>query len=649
MSEAATKITTPLALSRTSQCTITPPWFVQHQQPGFCPRKGSFMPLVNGEEAFDAVHQAIEQARKSVCIICWGFQPSMHFVRDGVSPSIGRLLETLAGRGIKVRILCFAFELTFGPDFVQRYVNVTGIKQGLDESNTPGRHDRRIEDRPVSSTDRQYEYDVRWYNLYDDNQEIEDVVRKKLQARFGDQRMENLHFRSRGFSKEDRARIAMMEHEDKGLSTETLGVLAFAPSHHQKMVLVDYEDASAATGFVMGHNMLDEYWDRCDHSYRRQPPNVGRNGMLPRQDLSSRITGPIVGDLFRNFAEAWKKETGETLPAPRFDDYKPRQDSCNLPVMAQILQTQPQTGVTDIKTCYLQAANNATSSIYIENQYFRWPPLAEKIKAAAKQQTAGGRDPAKHDVLYVFVVTNASESGMGKGAINTYRMLDSLGRADTIPEVTRLEKGDDIDRQIRINDKELESLNKEKSQLDETARLTMGYASADITRRYQSINERIAAVEARRNALKKQKAKLQDKKTAILPEERPGLKIHVCTLVAPDTPKGMEWVDVYVHAKLMIVNDTFMTLGSANINTRSMETDSELNIAHFEPRITRPLRQRLWGIHTGGIGAQDDPAEAFDSWREIIKKNKDLRFEKQPPLASLIEFYRGSSDRSNKD
>nr|CUV43046.1 protein of unknown function [Ralstonia solanacearum] len=43
--------------------------------------------------------------------------------------------------------------------------------------------------------------------------------------------------------------------------------MAGEPSHHQKMVLVDYEMPERAVGFVMGHNTLDAYWDRDDHGY----------------------------------------------------------------------------------------------------------------------------------------------------------------------------------------------------------------------------------------------------------------------------------------------------------------------------------------------------------------------------------------------
>jgi len=46
------------------------------------------------------------------------------------------------------------------------------------------------------------------------------------------------------------------------------------------------------------------------------------------------------------------------------------------------------------------------------------------------------------------------------------------------------------------------------------------------------------------------------------------------------------------------IDDTFMTLGSANLNTRSMASDSELNILHDHPEVLRPASESLWDLHT---------------------------------------------------
>jgi phosphatidylserine/phosphatidylglycerophosphate/cardiolipin synthase-like enzyme len=632
----STAFKVPVLRSQMS-CTITPPWFVDGSE--YHPHQGTFKLLINGEAAFKAVYEAIEKAKKSVCVICWGFQPSMYFVRDGKSLMIGELLEQKARQGVRVRVLSWAFQ------FSDRLaLNVTGFKvgdQGLGESNTPGRWNVGISDKPDTSTEKQQAFDERWYRIYDAKQSYAGEFNRAVLRKIGDDfPMDKLTFTSRSYSGDDKKLVASHTYADQGLTQETKDTLSGYPSHHQKMVLVDYEDSKLAVGFVMGHNMLDAYWDTSSHSMKGRPhnPSSGPNGVAPRQDFSSRITGPIIGDIFLNFAQAWKKETGEDLPKSDFAKYPLRPMDDDQPVQAQILRTQPQHGRFDIRDAYLQAVGNATQCIYIENQYFRWPVLAEKIKEAAAKQTAWGRKPDEHGSLYLFAITNSTDEGMGVGTINTYRMLDSLGRADAIPAVAQSEKADALDKKLQGN----------ATQLYQVSRQGGPNGLGAHQQEYDKLR-------AERKQLLQEKKQLVEGKPqeVVKPEDRPGLKVHVCTIVAPDTKAGEPWVETYVHAKLMIIDDTFMTLGSANINTRSMESDSELNIAHHRPEISQPARKALWDLHTGkaaGERVADMPLPAaYKAWGKILDKNAFRNKSGGSPIAPLAEFLRMSPKRSNQD
>lgn len=216
------------------------------------------------------------------------------------------------------------------------------------------------------------------------------------------QRQEKLNslsplFVGRGFNLLERAEIAYRAASmalDPDISPDTVLALAGFVTHHQKTVLVNYELPVSAIGFVMGHNMLDEYWYTDSHSSMFRPgnrmdPRLGTNGKLPRKDISCRVTGPILEHLHHNFAIAWRKETGQDLMTIRnaavvAKDLKPRPIH-GTPLMAQLLRTPAQPGKHDIETLYLKAVNNATQFIYIENQYFRWPPLAELINKIAER------------------------------------------------------------------------------------------------------------------------------------------------------------------------------------------------------------------------------------------------------------------------
>lgn len=55
--------------------------------------------------------------------------------------------------------------------------------------------------------------------------------------------------------------------------------------------------------------------------------------------------------------------------------------------------------------------------------------------------------------------------------------------------------------------------------------------------------------------------------------------------------------DVYVHAKLFIVDDEWYSIGSANISYQSLRTDSEINVAVWDRDGAKKLRQDLWKEH----------------------------------------------------
>jgi phosphatidylserine/phosphatidylglycerophosphate/cardiolipin synthase-like enzyme len=76
---------------------------------------------------------------------------------------------------------------------------------------------------------------------------------------------------------------------------------------------------------------------------------------------------------------------------------------------------------------------------------------------------------------------------------------------------------------------------------------------------------------------------------------------------------------IYVHAKVCIVDDTWMTCGSDNFNRRSWTSDSEVTCATVAPELARDLRLQLWSEHLG-LSADDrrllDHAQAVDLWND---------------------------------
>ena len=54
---------------------------------------------------------------------------------------------------------------------------------------------------------------------------------------------------------------------------------------------------------------------------------------------------------------------------------------------------------------------------------------------------------------------------------------------------------------------------------------------------------------------------------------------------------------IYVHAKVGIVDDRWLTVGSANLNEHSLFNDSEVNVVVRDEALVRDTRLRLWSEH----------------------------------------------------
>lgn len=85
---------------------------------------------------------------------------------------------------------------------------------------------------------------------------------------------------------------------------------------------------------------------------------------------------------------------------------------------------------------------------------------------------------------------------------------------------------------------------------------------------------------------------------------------------------------IYVHSKVMIVDDELLTIGSANTNPRSFYLDNELNISIQNKDLAKKLRIDLWREHLQMYSEQFDliHSENFVAfWNKQIETNKKNR------------------------
>ncbi|GMH70633.1 hypothetical protein TrRE_jg4121 [Triparma retinervis] len=120
--------------------------------------------------------------------------------------------------------------------------------------------------------------------------------------------------------------------------------------------------------------------------------------------------------------------------------------------------------------------------------------------------------------------------------------------------------------------------------------------------------------------------------------------------------RGVKMEEIYVHDKLLIVDDRTTLIGSANINDRSLlgMRDSEVALLFHDVEtvetswagetvkvggFSNSLRCRLWREHLGeeGSGVEDPLGMGFDMWRHRARANRRL-FEASFPYMYRNEY-----------
>jgi phosphatidylserine/phosphatidylglycerophosphate/cardiolipin synthase-like enzyme len=122
-------------------------------------------------------------------------------------------------------------------------------------------------------------------------------------------------------------------------------------------------------------------------------------------------------------------------------------------------------------------------------------------------------------------------------------------------------------------------------------------------------------------------------------------RLLACTLFAR---AGKLADPVYVHAKIGIVDDAWLTIGSANLNDHSLFNDTEMNVVTHDTAIARQTRLRLWAEHLELSIDQvaGEPAQVIDDYWKPISKEQLARREAGEPLTHRLVRLAHVSRRS---
>jgi phosphatidylserine/phosphatidylglycerophosphate/cardiolipin synthase-like enzyme len=102
-----------------------------------------------------------------------------------------------------------------------------------------------------------------------------------------------------------------------------------------------------------------------------------------------------------------------------------------------------------------------------------------------------------------------------------------------------------------------------------------------------------------------------------------------------------DYEETYIHAKVAIVDDAAFTVGSANLNVRSMALDSELNLLSQSKDVAFELRSKLFRQCTNDEGPAQfgDMEKTFNKWLTLMEKNTKAMAKGQPLIGQIATFH----------
>uniref|UniRef100_A0A0E0PZW9 Phospholipase D n=1 Tax=Oryza rufipogon TaxID=4529 RepID=A0A0E0PZW9_ORYRU len=404
-------------------------------------------------------------------------------------------------------------------------------------------------------------------------------------------------------------------------------------THHQKTVIVDHDmPAGAGSGlrsivsFVGGLDLCDGRYDTQSHSLFRtldaahkdfhQPSiddaELAKGGPRePWHDIHSKLEGPIAWDVLYNFEQRWRKQSGHAdllvnltalehlitppspvkLPGTNNDDH--HDDAWNVQLFRSIdggacdgFPSSPEAAARldlvsgknnvierSIQDAYIHAIRRARDFIYIENQYF--------IGSSYGWRPGGGVRP--EDVEAVNLIPRE----LSLKIVSKIAAGERFTVYVVVPMWPEGHPGNEAMQAIL----DWQRRTMEMMYYDIAVALKANHSDAD-PRDYLTFF-----------CLGNREAKSHGE---YVPAHRPDQDTDYAK--AQNARRFM----IYVHSKMMIVDDEYIIVGSANINQRSMDggRDSEIAMGAFQPHHLNVngqaargqihgFRMSLWYEHLG--------------------------------------------------
>ncbi|XP_021738648.1 phospholipase D alpha 1-like [Chenopodium quinoa] len=387
-------------------------------------------------------------------------------------------------------------------------------------------------------------------------------------------------------------------------------------THHQKTVVVDCESPGSLkriiVSFLGGIDLCDGRYDTQDHSLFRtlktihkddfhQPnfPGASIQKGGPREpwhDIHCRLEGPVAWDVLYNFEQRWTKQKGKQF-LYSLDELKERitkpfevmtaaeeQESWNVQIFRSIdggsvvLDGEPGVGFPSdpnkafqvglycdrgsiidrsIQDGYINAIRRAKNFIYIENQYFLGSSYAWK---------------PEEDIDALHIIPKEL-------SLKIISKIEAGERFSVYVVIPMWPEGEPESGAVQA--------------ILYWQRRTMEMMYTDIANAIRRMNL---------NAHPKDYLSffcLGNREVLKTGEDQPAEKPVLGTTY--DRAQHNRRFMIYVHAKMMIVDDEYIIIGSANINQRSMDggRDTEIAMGAYQPHhlsAGQPAKAHIYGF-----------------------------------------------------
>ena len=402
-------------------------------------------------------------------------------------------------------------------------------------------------------------------------------------------------------------------------------------THHQKSVIVDAPNMNFGdTGrklvaYVGGLDLTGGRWDTPNHELfstllkehledfrnsnaKSVPPEQGPR--QPWHDIHMRVEGPIAYDVFLNFYERWLKQGFRNVrldqigsPSSDIDinclyseDINATQStSWNCQLFRSItsdsalfdtnrLQTlnkkKGRLVESSITNAYIQMIRNAEDFIYIENQYFMGSSYCWEDNQSV----------SCHHVIPSEIAQKIVEKIYKGEKFCAYVVIPMFPEGDpTSPPIQEI---------LYWQTKSMEMM-------------------------YRKIGKALIDTGAMKTG-----AHPTDYLLFLCPGKKEASGPHLEDLAEPTEEFAIRFREslrspIYVHSKMMIVDDSYVIVGSANINQRSMAgtRDTEMAIGAWQPNFTIEAGNPYGDIHNFRMSLW---TEHFREWEPVFRFPSDI-------------------------